>query len=128
MQLMLFAQQQLWYDRAYKRPLTYLLIMLAVRMFLDNILTSCSIHILKTLAGGHPRSGTTLLRAILDSHPLVRLLALAGALAAMMHHHRFSENFLTFSLIPGHIFPPRPQGHYMTNAMQLSPTQDNARK
>ena len=102
--------------------------MLAVRMFLDNMLTSCSIHILKTLAGGHPRSGTTLLRAILDSHPLVRLLALAGALAAMMHHDRFSENFLTFSLLPGHIFPPRPQGHYMTNAMQLSPTQDNARK
>ena len=83
--------------------------MLAVRMFLDNMLAS-SIHILKTLAGGHPRSGTTLLRAILDSHPLVRLLALAGALAAMMHHHRFNGNFLTFSLIPGHIFPPRPQG------------------
>ena len=106
MQLMLFAQQQLSYDRAYKRPLTYLLIMLAVRMFLDNMLASCSIHILKTLAGGHPRSGTTLLRAILDSHPLVRLLALAGALAAMMHHDRFSENFLTFSLLPGHIFLP----------------------
>ena len=35
------------------------------------------------LIGGHPRSGTTLLRAMLDSHPMVRLLSLLSLLLSL---------------------------------------------